>query len=104
MAKVNQTDILYDNETLQPLIVEGDFAFGEATNQHVGHLLWAEKGEFRQNAIAGVGLRSFIDGDIDESALESEITLQVELDSMVVQELTIEEETVSVDAWREKSI
>lgn len=104
MAKVNLFDIIYDNDTLEPLIEGGDFVIGEATNQHVGHLLSAEKGEFRQNAIAGIGLQSYIDGDIDESELEREVILQVELDRMVVQELTIEGDVVSVDAWRERAI
>lgn len=66
----------------------GDFVLGDATEQHQKHLLLANKGEFRQSPVVGVGLENYLNDDaIDD--LASVIKAQFELDGMDVEKVNV---------------
>lgn len=86
------TDILLD-ETFD-LIIEkeatdkGDFLIEESTKQHQALILMANKGEFKQNPLVGVGVSLYLEDD-RLGAMKSELQQQLYLDGMTVDELRI---------------
>lgn len=86
------TDILLD-ETFD-LIIEkeatdkGDFLIKESTKQHQALILMANKGEFKQNPLVGVGVSLYLEDD-RLGAMKSELQQQLYLDGMTVDELRI---------------
>jgi hypothetical protein len=55
-------DILL-GEDFEPVIVNGDFSVGNATNQHQKLLILCTKGDFKLNPTAGVDVTSHLDDD-----------------------------------------
>lgn len=86
------TDILLD-ETFD-LIIEkeatdkGDFLIEESTKQHQALILMANKGEFKQSPLVGVGVSLYLEDD-RLGAMKSELQQQLSLDGMTVDELRI---------------
>jgi len=86
------TDILLD-ETFDLIIEEdtpgkGDFLIDESTKQHQALILLANKGEFRQSPLVGVGVSLYLEDD-RLGAMKSELQQQLYLDGMTVDELRI---------------
>ena len=80
MAEV--TDILCD-ETGDIACENGDMVIGESTVQHQQDLLSASEGEYKFDAMVGVGLIEFLD-DEDQSAMMKKIRVQFAKDGMNV--------------------
>ncbi len=87
------TDILLD-ETFDLIIGneegldKGDFQLAESTKQHQALLLLANKGEFRQSPLVGVGVNLYLEDD-RLGAMKSELQQQLFLDGMTVDQLRI---------------
>lgn len=80
-------------------IENGDFVKGNATQQHQKLLLLAEKGEIKQFPVAGVGIRGYILDEKSTSELKSEIGKEFEADGMVIDELSISNGIIKVEAY-----
>jgi len=75
-------DFLFD-ENGDIIIEDGDFAIGYSDEQHIQDLLFANKGEYKQFPLMGVGIIGFLKSPLDlvnRSKLEREINLQLEAD------------------------
>ena len=70
------------------LIVNGQFGFGDPTQQNQKCLLLAEKGEYRQYPDVGVGINSQLDNE-ELANLETLIQTEFEKDGMTVASLKI---------------
>jgi hypothetical protein len=83
---------------------DGDFALGDATEQHQAHNLVANKGDLRAFPQAGVGVDMFLgDENPDFSEMRAEIELQLELDGQTIESVRIDlskegSELVRIDA------
>jgi len=74
-------DFLLKDGDLQ--IENGDFIIGDSDQQHVEDLLIAQKGEYTQNPILGIGISRFLRAPMDSrirEKLSREIKLQIEAD------------------------
>lgn len=74
-------DFLFKDGDLQ--IENGDFVIGHSDQQHVNDLLIAQKGEYTQNPVLGVGILRYLRAPEDakvRAKLEREIKLQIEAD------------------------
>lgn len=73
-------DILL-NEDNSPQIVNGDFVVGESDEQHVQHIIQAQKGDYKEFPSLGVDPIRYLKGGPRASAdLQREITVQLEAD------------------------
>jgi hypothetical protein len=66
----------------------GDLVVDDATAQHKGIILLAQKGEIRQFPFVGVGIRDYILDD-DLGDLAQAIQKQFELDGMTIDRLEV---------------
>jgi len=57
---MERIDYLRDEETNALLIQDGDFVRGDATYQHIRHILLSEVGENRRAPLLACGLQRFI--------------------------------------------
>ena len=63
MAEIQRDDILLtDAEELQ--FLGGDFLFGVSDQQHVQHILKANKGHYYQHPLIGLGSVDLINGTV----------------------------------------
>lgn len=70
----------------------GDFVVGESDEQHIQHILVAEKGDFREYPIVGVGLIRYLNSPNDSSTktdLQLRIKKQLENDGYSVTDIAI---------------
>lgn len=92
------TDILLDEEG-DVLIENGDFVFGEATNQNQELILVAHKGEFKESPELGVGISNALLSENLQDIINS-IRRNFEYDGMKVKKLEIKPNgALSVDAY-----
>lgn len=88
-------DILFTDN----LVIEnGDLQIGESTNQHVEHVLIANKSEWKRNPEIGVGITNMLNS---EEAMDFliEAKKNLEYDGMKVNNISFTEtETLKVDA------
>ena len=82
--------ILTDNEELQFLV--GDFLVGVSDQQHVQHILKAQKGHYYQNPLIGLGANDLINGTIDRDLLKQQIKIQLKSDKYNPLEVFIDED------------
>lgn len=83
-------DVLSENGDLA--IVKGDFAVGYSDQIHVQNILLAEKGQYRESPLVGVGIRQFLASPVTsrtKAALEREIKLQLEADGAIGSEVSV---------------
>lgn len=74
-------DILLDSGELR--VERGDLVLGESTAQHIEHILLAQKGEYKQSPLTGIGILNYLNAPINgvmRLKLEREIRLQLEAD------------------------
>jgi len=90
-------DFLVDEEfDLQ--INDGDFVVGESTAQHQKVLIIADKGEFKEVPMRGVGARRYIEDHTPDN-LAREIRTEFAADGMTVNKIQIASDlTIQVDA------
>lgn len=92
------TDYLLTEDNDLAFGANGDFVHTESTLQHQRDLLIANKGDYRQHPLIGVGISSFINDD-NLDGLGQLIQREFENDGMVVTKLNIfEDGKIDVDA------
>ena len=82
--------LLGDDEDLT--IVDGDFEFGESTEEHQRDILLATKGSIRQFPAMGVGIRQELLNDASHDDLRRTIQMELERDGMGVERLRVDED------------
>ncbi len=78
-------------------IVNGDFVISESSAQHQRLLLLANKCDYKENPMRGVGTKRYLETS-DSNAFAREIRQEFTLDGMEVTSITINAETITVDA------
>tara|TARA_R110002012_G_scaffold260129_1_gene441789 strand:- start:2020 stop:2325 length:306 start_codon:yes stop_codon:yes gene_type:complete len=78
--------LLTDSEELQ--FLAGDFLVGVSDQQHVQHILKANKGHYYQSPLIGLGSVDLINGDLDRDFVKQQIKLQLKSDNY--QPLTVD--------------
>lgn len=74
-------DILLKDGDLD--IAGGDLVWDESAAQHVEHLLLAQKGDYKQSPLTGVGIADYVKSPltaIKRAGLERQIRIQMEAD------------------------
>ncbi|GAA4271625.1 hypothetical protein U6A24_13650 [Aquimarina gracilis] len=73
------------------IIEEGDFKIGESDQQHISHILLAQKGEYKEHPLLGVGIERYLKGDntINRLRLEAEVEKQLTYDGFNVKVLDV---------------
>ena len=82
-------DIITD-ETGDLLILNGDLKVDKSDSQHVEHIVFADKGQFRQFPLIGVGIMKTIHGSINPQKVKQQIKLQLESDGLNVRQINID--------------
>lgn len=82
------TDLLLD-DNLDLKFANGDFVFGESTEQHQKLLLLSDKCEFKEVPMRGVATRRFLEDHTPDN-LAREIRQEFTIDGMQVQEIKAE--------------
>ncbi len=95
MSVVN--DILLD-DNLDLAAQDGDFAVGDATNQHQKLLLLGEKNDFKQFPGACVGAFNAIDDEDDSTDLCRDIRIKFAADGMTVNKVNYKNGVINIDA------
>jgi hypothetical protein len=85
------------NGDLDALISSGDFSLGESTAQHQNFLIMAEKGEFKEWPMRGVGARRYLE-DHSPERLAREIRQEFSYDGMEVEKISIADDKINVQA------
>jgi hypothetical protein len=83
------TDILFDRETGDIRIENGDLVIGDSVTQHIEDLLIAEKGFFKFDPEIGVGLNRYTNDDLSPEDLIRLIRLELEKDGMKINKILI---------------
>lgn len=81
-------DILLSS-TFDLVIKNGDFDFGDATNQNQNLIILASKGEFKQSPTVGVGIIDYILDDANTDELEGVIQNEFEKDGLTIDKLKV---------------
>jgi len=79
------------------LIVNGAMQLGETTPQNQALILGAQKGEFKELPLLGVGLADIVN-DHDFAAWKREITEQLERDGQRIDKLEINSQGLTLEA------
>jgi len=96
MAK--PVDILI-NDDFDLKVEKGDFAIGDANQQHQQLFLLSQKGMWKQDPKAGVGVMDFLLDDLGPEELRSSITEQFKADGMKINKLEVKSDyKITVDA------
>lgn len=91
------TDFLLD-DNFDLLIVDGDLVIGESTAQHQKILILADKGEFKDVPMRGVGALKYLE-DHSPDNLAREIRQEFSADGMKVNKIQIAPDlNIQVDA------
>lgn len=80
-------DILLD-DNMDVKSKNGDFVIEDSTLQNQQLLLVSEKGEWKENPVVGIGIRSWLLDDATVHELHQEIQKQFSLDGMRVNKIT----------------
>lgn len=76
-------------------IQNGDFVTGAADDQHIGHILNATKGTYKQTPLLGVGIALELNGVLD-GQLKRLIALQVEIDNYKVKSIGAADDKINL--------
>jgi hypothetical protein len=91
------TDFLLD-DNFDLLIIDGDLVVGESSAQHQRILLLADKGEFKDAPMRGVGSLRYLEDHTPDN-LAREIRTEFAADGMTVNKIQIASDlTIQVDA------
>lgn len=88
-------------------ILNGDIFINESDSQHVEMILTADKGQFRQFPLIGVGIKKFSNGPFSPQAIKQSIKLQLESDGYNVRKIDVSKITkgiIDIDAKRKNII
>lgn len=94
---------LKTDENNDLIILNGDFKIDDSDSQHVEHILIANKGQFRQFPLIGMGIGRSLNGSINSQSLRQQIKIQLESDGFNVRQIQIDpndELKIDIDAER----
>lgn len=94
---------LKTDENNDLIILNGDFKIDDSDSQHVEHILIADKGQFRQFPLIGMGIGRSLNGSINSQSLRQQIKIQLESDGFNVRQIQIDpndELKIDIDAER----
>lgn len=96
------SDINIDPATCDIIISNGDLLVNKSDQQHVEHILRADRGHFRQFPLLGIGIEKNTNGPINAQELKQVIKLQLKSDNYNVREVQVSRESkkISIDAQR----
>lgn len=93
-------DILLDNDE-DLSFKDGDFYVGNSDQQHVQHILKADKGHFRQWPLLGVGILDYVNGAVEPEVIRQLITTNLKNDNYNVKQVLVTNDySISIDAER----
>jgi len=98
-------DIIVD-QTGDLEILNGDIFVNESDSQHLEFIVTADKGQFRQFPLIGVGIRRFSSGPFDAQAIRQAIKLQLESDGYNVRKVSVSNNgtgQIEIDATRKNN-
>jgi hypothetical protein len=98
-------DIIVD-QTGDLEILNGDIFVNESDSQHLEFIVTADKGQFRQFPLIGVGIRRFSNGPFDAQAIRQAIKLQLESDGYNVRKVSVSNNgtgQIEIDATRKNN-
>ena len=98
-------DIIVD-QTGDLEILNGDIFVNESDSQHLEFIITADKGQFRQFPLIGVGIRRFSSGTFDAQAIRQAIKLQLESDGYNVRKVSVSNNgtgQIEIDATRKNN-
>lgn len=93
-------DFIFEGDLV---IQNGDFLVAESDGQHIEHILRADRGQWRQNPLIGVGLQRQSNASVDRQRLRQEIKLQLRADNFTVKRVNVtagDRMVVDIDAKR----
>jgi hypothetical protein len=79
-----------ENKKFDLDVKDGDFVIGVSDLQHIANILEAEKGQFRQTPLVGVGVLKMINGPIS-GAEKRDIKMQLQGDGYQTKEVVFKE-------------
>lgn len=79
------TDFIY-NDTLQ--LKDGDFLLEESEQYHISDIMEANKGEYRQYPLIGVGAANFLNSPTPLDEIRKRISVQLVYDNFKVEEIS----------------
>lgn len=93
-------DILVDdNEDV--VFANGDFLVGSSDQQHVKHILKADKGHYRQWPLLGVGMLDYVNGAVEPEVIRQTIRTNLRNDNYNVRQVIVTRDyEISIDAQR----
>lgn len=74
-------------------IKDGDFLVDYADEQHIESILVANKGDFKQHPLTGVGIKDYLNAPLSRTtltSLEKQIRLQLKADGFEVEKAEME--------------
>jgi hypothetical protein len=83
--------------------VNGDLKIDESDAQHVDHIVTADKGQFRQFPLVGVGIGRLLNGTPNKIEVQQQIKVNLESDGYNVRQITIDQTNgfdINIDAER----
>jgi hypothetical protein len=87
---IKREDILLtDSEDIQ--FLNGDFLVGVSDQQHVQHILKANKGHYYQSPLIGLGSRDLVNGTFRRDLIKQQIKTQLKSDNYQPLEVVIDE-------------
>ncbi len=98
-------DILTENTTAKEdiRISDGDFVVNKSDQQHIQHILKADKGQYYQHPLVGLGIRNFQAASINPDELKQQIKTQLKADNYDTEEIQVSDKfIVNIDAKRLK--
>lgn len=96
------TDILFDDNDV--IVKDGDFFFADSDQQHIKHIMIADKGQFRQWPLIGVGIRRQMNGSINKTDLKQNIRVQLRSDNFTVKRVDVTSDfEITIDAKRNEN-
>jgi hypothetical protein len=72
-------DILHDDDG-NILFENGDFAFGQSDQQHIGDIFIAQPGEIKEFPVVGFGAINYIKSRVSESEFKRDLKVQLQYD------------------------
>lgn len=97
---MNAKDILLDSDE-DLSFKDGDFYVGNSDQQHVQHILKADKGHFRQWPLLGVGILDYVNGAVEPEVIRQLITTNLKNDNYNVKQVVVTNDyKISIDAER----
>jgi hypothetical protein len=102
MAKEKAQDFIFTDDLV---IQNGDFLVDESDTMHIEHILKADKGQFRQWPLIGVGALRLKGASVDRVAISQAIRVQLMADNFLVKSVKVssgDQMRVQIDAKRRK--